>query len=441
MTGSPGQTDSPKTEGLKCTACGAPIELRAANVTERVACAYCGSVLDAKHPQLAIIQKLDRQVRYQPIIPLGRRGQIRGETMECIGMQRRRVTVEGVNYEWSEYLLWNPYKGFRFLAECNGHWSYIKITNHVPKLLPGSGQQELEYMGKRYRHFQTATATTVLVVGEFNWQVVVGETARVSDFVHPPLVVSREVTGNEITWAVGEYASPETVWQAFKLAGSPRESIGVAPTQPWAHETKYSARMRLWPLFLAVAFAIHAFFWSFVDASKLVKTWRFTVSPQDVEKTRLTESFELDGRTSDVEVRLSTNLSNNWAYFNMALVNESTNVAYDFGREVSYYYGSDSDGSWSEGGQSDECYLPSVPAGRYFLLVETEPANVNVAFDVSIWRDVPMHRHLIFAVMLLSVPGLWLWWRRRSFEYNRWLESDHPMEPLVKFGGESDDDD
>ncbi|MBI3893106.1 MAG: DUF4178 domain-containing protein [Candidatus Wallbacteria bacterium] len=432
--------EAPQVKALRCTSCAAPIELRAPDVTERVACSYCGSVLDARDPELAILQKFDRQVRYQPLIPLGRRGQVRGETMEAIGMQRRRVTVEGVNYEWSEYLLWNPYKGFRFLAEYNGHWNYIRTTKEQPKVKADSSGECCEYLGKTFRHFQTASASTVLVVGEFNWEVRVGETAKVTDFVCPPLILSREYLSSELTWSLGEYLSPESVWEAFKLPGHPRETTGVAPTQPWAYEERYQERKQLWPLACAAVFCLHVFFMLIVNAGTTAHSQHFTVSPGDVEKTKLTDVFELKGRTCDVSVRIGTNLQNSWAYFNMALINEETNVALDFGREVSFYDGHDSDGYWSEGDRNDECFLPSVPPGRYYLLMEPEPANVSVAWDVSIERDVTMHRHLFLALIVLCIPGFWLWYRRRSFEYQRWLESDHPMEPLVKFGGGDDDD-
>ena len=59
--------------------------------------------------------------------------------------------------------------------------------------------------------------------------------------------------------------------------------------------------------------------------------------------------FRSDGRTAALELAVHTDLDNNWAYFNFALINEDTGHAYDFGREVSYYYGADSDGAWSEG--------------------------------------------------------------------------------------------
>ena len=47
-------------------------------------------------------------------------------------------------------------------------------------------------------------------------------------------------------------------------------------------------------------------------------------------------------------------------YFNLTLVDEQTGAARTFGREVSYYFGRDSDGAWSEGAPWDRAWLPAV---------------------------------------------------------------------------------
>src|SRR5262249_58661635 len=106
----------------------------------------------------------------------------------------------------------------------------------------------------------------------------------------------------------------------------------------------------------------------------------------------VTRIFDVDGRTSNVQVLINANVSNNWAYFNLALINEQNGDAYDFGREVSYYCGSDSDGPWTEGSPSDVSYLPSVPAGRYYLRVQPEgdPSFRGlIGYRIVLTRDVP----------------------------------------------------
>jgi hypothetical protein len=116
----------------KCTGCGAPLVIRAKGRTQSIACEYCGCVLDAQDPQRKILHRYASAIKYKPLIPLGRRGVLRGEEMECVGYMRRAVRYYGVDYEWSEYLLYNPYKGYRWLVESNGHWLWLKPMATVP---------------------------------------------------------------------------------------------------------------------------------------------------------------------------------------------------------------------------------------------------------------------------------------------------------------------
>ncbi len=90
---------------------------------------------------------------------------MRGDLFEVIGFMRRAMTVEGVNYEWSEYLLFNPYKGFRWLSEYNGHWNFLKTTTHIPKTKKGLGRPTAQYLDKTFVHFQTYKARVVLCRG------------------------------------------------------------------------------------------------------------------------------------------------------------------------------------------------------------------------------------------------------------------------------------
>src|SRR5204863_411695 len=68
----------------------------------------------------------------------------------------------------------------------------------------------------------------------------------------------------------------------------------------------------------------------------------------------VTDVFDMPGRTANVVVRTDADVSNSWIYLGFALISEETGNAFDFGREVSYYFGRDSDGAWSEGKRSDE---------------------------------------------------------------------------------------
>ena len=152
----------------------------------------------------------------------------------------------------------------------------------------------------------------------------------------------------------------------------------------------------------------------------------------------MTNDFELKGHTSNVEVETSTDLDNHWLYLNYALINEDTGQAYDFGREISYYHGHDSDGSWSEGKANDAVAVPGVSSGRYYLRVEPEgdPGYGATYYNITVKRDVPQYSFYGIALLALLAPAIVLTWRSISFEHMRWAESDHAP---ISIGGSDDD--
>ena len=150
-----------------CYQCGAAITLRSFGQAETVVCGSCHSILDAKDPNLAILQQFEiKTSAIRPLIPLGTRGKLRGTDYEVIGFQRRSTKVEGITYYWQEYVLFNPYKGSRYLSEYHGHWNDISVC----KTLPAVGSKlglTANYLGETYQHFQSAEANTDFVLGEF----------------------------------------------------------------------------------------------------------------------------------------------------------------------------------------------------------------------------------------------------------------------------------
>ena len=117
---------------FKCTACGGSLVLRAEGVSETLACQYCGAVLDARDPRHQVLARYRAKLDPPPKIPLGTRGMLRGTELEVVGYQRRAVRYSGVIYSWDEYLLWNPFKGYRWLVESDGHWLFMKSVQDDP---------------------------------------------------------------------------------------------------------------------------------------------------------------------------------------------------------------------------------------------------------------------------------------------------------------------
>jgi hypothetical protein len=431
-TDGPGSSGGPRIDALNCPNCGAALTVRSQGNAVTVICGNCHSVLDAKDPKLKILQRFTiASSEDPPLIPLGSRGTIRGTIYEAIGFQRRTIQVEGIHYSWHEYLLFNPGKGFRYLTEYDGHWNDVSTLRSLPDVSPGGSA--LTYLGETYRHFQTADATTTYVMGEFPWQVRVGETVKVSDYISPPRVISSEGAGNETTWSMGEYLAGRDLWKAFTLEGEPPAPIGVYENQPSPLSAGVSAVWKLAGIFLALLFVLIVVFYSTARNEQVFQgSYNFNTFSKD-EPSFVTDTFRLSGHTSDVIIRTEAGVDNSWIYLNYALINQDTGRAYDLGREVSYYHGRDSDGSWTEGSTSNTVTLPSIPSGNYYLRVEPEsdPNKGIISYTITVTRDVPQFGFFALAFLALLLPACLITWRSMNFEHLRWTESDYGSPPDV----------
>ena len=220
----------------------------------------------------------------------------------------------------------------------------------------------------------------------------------------------------------------EEIWQAFKLPGKPPTPSGIYLNQP----SPYGGKPReMWSLFKTFFLLLLAgLLLSYVVAgNKEVFREKFHYPPDKPGQAALvTKVFDIGGRTSNVEVSTRTDLSNNWAYLNLALINDTTGQTFECGREISYYSGRDSDGSWSEGSARDTVTIPSVPAGQYYMRIEpemeaTQGASMN--YDIQVKRDVPHQSHFWIISILLLLPTLFTMIRASNFESARWRESDY----------------
>jgi hypothetical protein len=443
-------------KALNCPNCGSAIELRAMGAAATVVCSYCSTTLDATDPQLKILQRWQGKMTVQPLIPLGSRGKLAGTIWEAIGFQQRCITVEGVQYCWREYVLFNPYKGFRYLSEYDNHWSFVTPMQSLPE--PGStmiGRPTMKLGDVTYNHFQTARAVTGFVIGEFPWQVKVGETVGVADYVAPPQMLSAETTENEVSWSRGEYLDGKDIWSAFQLPGAPPAPRGIYSIQPAPVEAQ---RGRPWLLFFLFSLLMIGMMIGFAAKARSEKVFEetFTFNPAATgEKSFVTQPFELKGDSANLQVEVKGELINQWAYLSMALINEQTGQAFDFGRQISYYYGVDGGETWTEDSREDEATLPAIPGGRYYLRIEPETeapaagtiaATTPIRYTIKLTRDVPYYFRYLLGVFLLLLPLPFMGRKGSSFEAKRWEESDYGVPPSAGMGhaasaSHGDDDD
>src|ERR1700733_15315377 len=149
-------------KSISCPNCGGAVELRGFAHTLSAVCPQCLSVLDASTPEVQILQKFQGKTQVKPTIPLGTRGHFQeksGDTQyDVIGFQVRQVDTGNDSYSWDEYLLFNPYKGFRYLTEYNGHWNFVHVETALPVKTQARGKPAMQYASKLYLAFDSMEA-------------------------------------------------------------------------------------------------------------------------------------------------------------------------------------------------------------------------------------------------------------------------------------------
>jgi uncharacterized Zn finger protein (UPF0148 family) len=479
---------------LSCPNCGGPLELRAPDRTERVGCPNCGSLLDASQGRLRYLKTLERK-GWVKSIPLGGTAEFEGRTFVVIGFMVRSVEFEGTRYFWQEYLLYEPAVGFRWLVESDGHWSFVKSV--PPGEVVESGSRAING-GKSFKMFQDATARVEYVEGEFFWRVEAGELARATDYVAPPLMLSKEVpvsaggrgavVAEEINWSLGTYTPVKEIERKFgaRLA-RPRT---VAPNQPWPHKKIYA----YWGLLLLASFAF-CFFTIVTSPRKTVFTQSYTLqaqptpgpspasavptprpgasaaeleeytkllaaqaqsqaqaqaaagaaedSPNEKAQVIFTDPIELAGRRNIRVAGRALNVDNNWVYVAGDLINEETGLVQSFELPMEYYHGVEDGESWSEGDAEQADYLPAVPEGRYTMRLEAQWENWNQPtppqITVQVEQGVPRVANLLLVLIALSVIPVLMALRHFGFERRRWADS--AFNPYQSGGGGDGDDD
>ena len=409
-----------------CGSCGASVTMQAAGWSVTVACSTCGAVLDALDPNLRVLQQHRDRLTFTPKIPLGTRGRLRGRAVDVIGCQRVTITVEGVDYSWTEYVCFNPYHGFQYLSEYNGHWNVIEKLRTRPEEPIGGSTAVHE--GRTYQHFQSATARTSAALGEFPWELRVGDEVRSRDFTSAPYLLSAEGTALETTWSRGTYTPPAEIARAFGLKALDTRPEGVFANQPNPHlRGARAVRRAWWRLTLALVALFVATRLLSANATVLSDSAEF-VRGKGEENAVVFGPFDMGGRTSNARIRVQSDVSNDWLWFGLSLINEDNGEVRDVSAQTSYYFGRDSDGSWSEGSQKDDVTIAEVPAGRYLLRVapEGEPRGTpRLLYSVAVDRDVPSVVLFVLAAFALSLPMVVLWLPALGFEQRRWNESDH----------------
>jgi hypothetical protein len=434
-------------KALSCPSCGGTLSLKAAGYTVSIACVYCGSILDVDNDDVRLITEYHQQAA-ELEIPLGTRGRLKGVEWEAIGYVERS---EGGAYPWSEYLLFNPYHGYRWLITNGRGWSFGEMLTRTP----GAGRGSLSLDGEDYApFFREGRAQVDYVLGEFYWRVRVGEQVVTDDWVRPGFMLSREQNAQEVSWTLSQLLSPKEIGDAFGVR-APRNPWPPLPHQPSPYVGEIK---KLFRTGFAAAIFILLLLVVMGSGSTLLRgtlaysldgvTRNATLGPITVTRPYQLIAIDADARA----------LENAWIDLDYALVDRKTQASYEAYGLAERYSGRDSDGTWSEGSRGTTIKLAAVPAGTYDLVVDYSAqqwnggssANAGFAAAPAAWQPEISVRvssgnfffsNSLIAIIFLLLPLFFFLVRHVKFEQARQDESDVGRTGMAKLLTSSEDDD
>ncbi len=448
---------TPKKEALRharCTECNGGLDLKAPDATKRVACPYCGALLEVRGGTLNFLELLEKPP-FEARIPLGAVGKLHDPTVDkpqgpppewtCLAFLVRSCNVEGTRYPWDEYLLWNRTEGFRWLMHSNGHWTWLTPT---PAGEVALSFRQAKLGGQTFRGYQAVFATTEYVAGECYWQVRAGETAQASEYVAPPRSINIDITDNEATFTLGVMVEAALLEKTFGLKKKLPPAVGLAPAQLNPYSQKASEAWT-WGALWAGALVLVAILFSVLGTTELYYLGHFSVPPSapsaSAEAQRFSDPFEVK-KSVPLEVQVSApGLSNNWQGVSIDLVNEKTNEVIAVYAESEYYSGTDDGERWSEGSYSQTRSTDVVEAGTYVLRATPSfEAGRGVDYDIRVQADDGAGLACpLFLVLLLLAAPLYYSLRANGFETAKWNDAVFQSSPGVSSFpyAKGDDDD
>ena len=417
---------------INCSHCGATLTLHGGHRVRSLTCSYCGAVMDS-HDQFKVIDRYGESKCMQTPLAIGMQATLKGVEFTLIGATE--YTSEGI-YRWVSFQLYSPTHGYTWLTYNKGHYVFSYRTRKLPSPVSAENlyqpKTEVKVAGRKMKFYERFQAKITYVAGELTWIARLGDKVEAAEAIAPPYVFSYEQSANELEYSIGEYIDADTVHQAFALEGSVSAPIDIHPAQPFQTHP-------LWP-----ALAKAALVFAVIALLGLVATFtlgqgRLLVQQSFSDPAGLEQGvpFSVDAPGDLLKLELSSSVDNAWAYYDIALSvdddAEGQEVLY-MGKELSYYSGYDSEGSWTEGSQSGSLLFKVPQAGDYVLEFETELADDNWPYlQVAVYEKVWPMRYFVTLLIITAAIAAFYSFKRWSFEARRW-------HPVVGDDDEDDDD-
>lgn len=214
-------------QSLACPSCGASVRY-VPKLAVNVTCRQCKSELTGRSEGLIVeVERADRAER-PTWLALGDACERDANRWTVIGILARR-TAEAPQ-EWTEYLLFSPKGGFRWIVHAAGRFQWVEVLNEAPEVVGSSARLRDE----SYTRSDAYDSITTWVAGSFNWRPKVGDRAQVSEFIRGACLARRTLTQErsqtEVTWSLAAEAPAEPLAAAFGKVVVPGSAAAVPVT-------------------------------------------------------------------------------------------------------------------------------------------------------------------------------------------------------------------
>ncbi|KUF12462.1 DUF4178 domain-containing protein [Pseudoponticoccus marisrubri] len=422
---------------INCPSCGAGQDVLGGGRVQTHVCPYCGGVLDAHEDFRLIAQYADMERPHSPL-SLGDTGRIEGVSFTVIGKVGWVERYGGRTWHWLDHQIYSPTHGYAWITlEASGHLTFTRRLRRQPSLWYSARDVELAerrprvWLGDRqYDYYESSLAEIDFVEGAFNWTPRLGDATSTVTFVGPDgmLALNRGEGSAEREVELTRLLSDAEQGSFGIDHPAPRASHPLTAPGPWANGPFFKATAMAF-LVLSVLLLL---FTMMSGGPTLARTDRVSL-----DALPLTLEFETDASMNLISIDLQTDVTNGWAFFELELEDAEGETLFEGGREVSYYFGRDSEGTWTEGSRSGTLTFRSPAAQSYTLHVDmtefgsgevgTRQTNswISATARGRTYSPSPMWKTVfLFGLVFAACFAYDHWRRNRKFAGSDWSDDD-----------------
>jgi hypothetical protein len=425
LDGTGAKRDGPRRVSAKhvdCPKCAGSIDLRDPQGTVRVVCPYCSALLDPTSEAVRVIE-IAPKLKSRPLVPIGSRGVLFGDEYEVLAYLERSITADGTRYPWDEWLLRRADGAYRWLVRSQGHWTFVEPIGLADARRRGA---TVSYKSETYRHFSGGVARVDHVLGEVYWEVSVGETVRVDDFVAPPRMVSFEGVAEEMVVSAAIHVDRDVVRTAFGLKEPLPRPTTTGMVQPNPFRGRSAAWWKVATVLIAIVFALDVGFHVVRRGSILHESTHDLSATSNAAPARIvTEPFLLPAARNNVEIRVTApGIDAGRFGVEGLLVNDESGETRDF-----WLRGTPDPSELTTTADSSESVrVGGLAAGTWRMRLDPRSAtSAPIAGSMKVVVSGPFASNVlpVLIALFLCVPPLLVGAMALIFEATRWQQSDH----------------